>query len=137
MSKAKESTLAISVFFIVVCTCKPRLVPGDNYYCDSEQRLSYHYKVWALLLSPWWYVDWAETTLQWHYPVIPPQQLRAILRNRPTANKSLTILYICSLLLLNACDTETNPGPGAYHSIVYPWSVRHASPIMGQAGGGL
>ena len=62
----------------------------------------------------------AETTLQWHYPVILPQQLRAILRNRPTANNSMTKLYICSLLLLNACDTETNPGPGADHSTVYP-----------------
>ena len=52
--------------------------------------------------------------------VILPQQIRAILRNRPTANNSLTKLYICSLLLLNACDTETNPGPGADHSTVYP-----------------
>ena len=119
MSKAKVSTLAISLFFIVVCTCKPRLVSGDN-YCDSEQRLSYHYKLWALRLSPWGYVEGSETTLQWHYPVILPQQLRAILRNRPTANSSLTKLYICSLLLLNACDTETNPGPGADHSTVYP-----------------
>ena len=123
MSKAKVSTLAISLFFIVVCTCKPRLVvvPGDN-YCDSEQKLSYHYKLWALHLSPWGYVERAETTLQWHYPVILPQQIRAILRNRPTANNSLTKLYICSLLLRlrNACDTETNPGPGADHSTVYP-----------------
>ena len=119
MSKAKVSTLAISLFFIVVCTCKPRLVRGDN-YCDSEQRLSYHYKLWALHLTFWGYVEGAETTLQWHYPVIPPQQLRAILRNRPTANNSLTKLYICSLLLLNACDTDTNPGPGADHSTVYP-----------------
>ena len=52
--------------------------------------------------------------------VILPQQLRAILRNRPIANNSLTKLYICSLLLLNACDAETNPGPGADHSTVYP-----------------
>ena len=89
----------------MVCTCKPRLVvvPGDN-YCDSEQKPSYHYKLWALHLSPWGYVEGAETTMQWHYPVILPHQIRAILRNRPTANNSLTKLYICSLLL--CCDPE-------------------------------
>ena len=65
-------------------------------------------------------------TLRGNHPAVAlscdtiPQQLRAILRNRPTANNSLAKLYICSLLLPNACDTETNSGPGADHSTVYP-----------------
>ena len=52
--------------------------------------------------------------------MILPQQLRAIQRNRPTAITTASRNCICSLLLLNACDTETNPGPGADHSTVYP-----------------
>ncbi len=55
-----------------------------------------------------------------HKPYLSSLLLTIKLRPKPLSTKPAALLYLSALLLANACDTETNPGPGPRRAVKFP-----------------